>query len=220
MSSSMKRRLITVSGIIVIVLIIVLAVIGSNTAAKNVTVAEAAQGNYNDQKLQVTGNVEPGSFSTDNNTLTFTLYDPDDPSATIAVIYDGAASSTFGNDVTTICTGRMDSDGTLQCSELVTKCPSKYESAANALTVDQLLGYDRDMTGTVVKLAGTVVNGSLKPAGEGDRFFIANPESGVRLAVCFDGALPDDITDNSSVVLTGYLSDTDSFTATDVALEG
>lgn len=218
MSSKMKRRMIAVSCVIVIAVVIIVAIVGSSTAARSVSVAQAADGSYNGQKVQVTGNVTPNSFSTEGNTLYFSIYDPDSTSEQIEVVYDGAASSTFGNDVTAICTGRME-DGTLQCSELVTKCPSKYESATDALSIGRLLGYGESMTGTVVKLAGPIVKGSLNPAGMSERFIIADPETGTSLAVSYDGALSNEVTDESTVVLTGYLDDEGRFVATDVALE-
>lgn len=219
MSSNMKRRMITASGFIIIAIIIVAAIVGSSTAASTISVAQAADGSYNGKKVQVTGNVTPNSYSTEGNTLYFSIYDPDNTSDHIEVVYDGAASSTFGNDVTAICTGRMEEGGTLQCSELVTKCPSKYESATNALSVSQLMGYGDNMKGTMVKLTGQIVHGSLNPAGSGDRFILADPESGTSLAISYDGALSDDINDDSTVVLTGSLNDEGSFTATEVALE-
>lgn len=74
------------------------------------------------------------------------------PPLQLEVRYDGAASSTFGNDVTAICTGKINDAGVLECSELVTKCPSKYENADSALTVEQLLGYGESVYGKVVKV--------------------------------------------------------------------
>lgn len=220
MNAKMKRRMVAVSGVIIIVLVLVLAVVGGNTAAKTISVAEAAQGGYDGQKVQVTGNVSPGSYSTEGNVLTFDIYDPDDPAARITVDYDGSASSTFGNDVTAICTGRIEGDGVLQCSELVTKCPSKYESGTDALTVERLLGYGDAIEGTMVKVAGVVGDGTLQPAGAGDRFVLVDPETGQELAVLYDGALADAVVDGSSVVLTGSMDARGKFVATDVALEG
>ena len=43
--------------------------------------------------------------------------DPEgDPATHLEVRYDGAASSTFGNDVTAICTGKINEAGVLECS--------------------------------------------------------------------------------------------------------
>ena len=126
MNTKTKRRMGMVTGIIVIVLIVILAVVGGASSAKAVTVADAVTGDFADQKIQVTGNVVENSFETNDNVLTFSIYDPDgDPSQELRVRYDGGVSATFGNDVTAICTGKIGEDGVLHASELVTKCPIK-----------------------------------------------------------------------------------------------
>lgn len=221
MNAKMKKRMIAVSGVIVIVLILVLAFVGGNTAATTMSIAEAAENPQAGQKVQVSGNVVQDSFSTSNDVLTFKIYDPEgDPATQLEVRYDGAASSTFGNDVTAICTGKINDAGVLECSELVTKCPSKYENADSALTVEQLLGYGESVYGNVVKVAGSVGAGSLKAAGQGDRFILVDAETGDSMPVVFEGALSDGIADGSVVVLTGSLGADGKFAATDVALEG
>ena len=221
MNAKMKKRMIAVSGVIVIVLILVLAFVGGNTAATSMSIAEAAENPQAGQKVQVSGNVVQDSFSTSNDVLTFKIYDPEgDPATQLEVRYDGAASSTFGNDVTAICTGKINDAGVLECSELVTKCPSKYENADSALTVEQLLGYGESVYGNVVKVAGSVGAGSLKAAGQGDRFILVDAETGDSMPVVFEGALSDGIADGSAVVLTGSLGADGKFAATDVALEG
>lgn len=221
MNAKMKKRMIAVSGVIVIVLILVLAFVGGNTAATTMSIAEAAENPQAGQKVQVSGNVVQDSFSTSNDVLTFKIYDPEgDPATQLEVRYDGAASSTFGNDVTAICTGKINDAGVLECSELVTKCPSKYENADSALTVEQLIGYGESVYGNVVKVAGSVGAGSLKAAGQGDRFILVDAETGDSMPVVFEGALSDGIADGSAVVLTGSLGADGKFAATDVALEG
>lgn len=221
MNAKMKKRMIAVSGVIVIVLILVLAFVGGNTAATTMSIAEAAENPQAGQKVQVSGNVVQDSFSTSNDVLTFKIYDPEgDPATQLEVRYDGAASSTFGNDVTAICTGKINDAGVLECSELVTKCPSKYENADSALTVEQLLGYGESVYGNVVKVAGSVGAGSLKAAGQGDRFILVDAETGDSMPIVFEGALSDGIADGSAVVLTGSLGADGKFAATDVALEG
>ena len=221
MNAKMKKRMIAVSGVIVIVLILVLAFVGGNTAATTMSIAEAAENPQAGQKVQVSGNVVQDSFSTSNDVLTFKIYDPEgDPATQLEVRYDGAASSTFGNDVTAICTGKINDAGVLECSELVTKCPSKYENADSALTVEQLLGYGESVYGNDVKVAGSVGAGSLKAAGQGDRFILVDAETGEAMPVVFEGALSDEVSDGSAVVLTGSLGADGKFAATDVALEG
>ena len=84
MNAKMKKRMIAVSGVIIIVLILVLAFVGGNTAATTMSIAEAAENPQAGQKVQVSGNVVQDSFSTSNDVLTFKIYDPEgDPGTTI-----------------------------------------------------------------------------------------------------------------------------------------
>lgn len=222
MNAKAKRRIVVVAGIVIIVAIAVFAIVAGGTSARTVTVAEAAEGSTAGERVQVTGNVVPDSYHTEGDDLVFSLYDPEgDVSQTVEARYAGGVAATFGNDVTVICTGKIDDDGVLQVSELVTKCPSKYENSDEALSVARLLDYGDEITGTVVKVAGTVEAGSLASAVEDVRFTVADAQDGASsLGVRFDGVLPDGIADGSAVVLTGSMADDGTFSATDVALEG
>ncbi|WP_165248293.1 cytochrome c maturation protein CcmE domain-containing protein [Adlercreutzia sp. ZJ141] len=218
MNKKMKRRMVVVTGVIVIVLIIVLAVVGGSSSAKSVTVADVVSGAYQDQKVQVTGTVVDNSFETKDGVLTFRIYDPEgDPSQELDVRFDGGVSATFGNGVVAICTGKMGADGVLSCTELVTKCPSKYENATDALTVEQLLDYGDSVIGKPVKVAG--VAKSVAAVGEGDRIVLTSEDGSVELGVAYDGAIPDGVAEGSALVVTGSLSEDGTFAATDVALK-
>lgn len=212
--------MIVVTGVIVMVLILILAIVGGSTAAKTISLADAASGQYVDQRVQVTGNVVENSYTTTGNVLTFSIYDPDsEDGSTLAVSYDGAAASTFGNDVTAICTGKIGDDGVLYASEMVTKCPSKYESGTEALTVDRMMGYGSDITGTTVRVTGKIQAGSQNAAGQGDRFVLEDADTGATVPVLFDGAVSEEtLADGASVVLTGNLTEDGKFSATNVAL--
>ena len=218
---NMKRRVVVVSGIIVLVVIVVLAIVAGGSAAKSITVAEAASGGFAGKKVQVAGNVVPGSFSITEHAVTFSVYDPDDPkgSATLPVAYDGAVSATFGNDVAAIVTGLMDADGTLYATQLVTKCPSKYESGVDALTVARVLEYGGQIVDKPVKVAAVLVPGSLTVPGGAVRFVLADDASAATiLKVQYDGAIPDAVTDGTPLIVTGSLGADGVFHATDVAL--
>ena len=221
MNTKMKRRLGVVTGIIVIVLVLVLAIVGGNSAARTVSVAEALE-LQGDNKIQVTGNVVENSFDIEGDVLTFQIYDPAaDPAAAqlLDVRYDGGVSATFGNDVTAICTGKKDALGVLNCSELVTKCPSKYENAEGSLSIAELLGYGDAVLNKPVKVSGIMKAGTLAGVDAAERFVIADEESGDELHVRFAGALSDDTGEGATVVLTGSIGAGGAFTATDVALQ-
>jgi cytochrome c-type biogenesis protein CcmE len=228
-NSRLKRRLIVVTGVIVVVTVTVLAVVASATASKTVTVAEAASGSYDGMKIQVSGKVIDDSYSIEGSVLRFSLYDDAQGTAGVQdaqaaegleVVYDKGISATFGNQVTAICTGTIGSDGVLVATELVTKCPSKYENSTNALDVTQLRSYGEDIVGKPVKLAGVIREGTLKPVGQQDRFVLMGQEEGDDLSILFEGALPDGVREGGEVVLTGSLDAVGRFRATDVALKG
>lgn len=220
MNTKTKRRMMAVTGIIVIVLIVILAVVGGAGAARAATISEAIAGTYADQKIQVSGNVVENSYTTEGNVLVFAIYDKDgDPDEQLTVRYEGGVSATFGNDVTAICTGKIDSEGILRASELVTKCPSKYENATDALSVSQLIEYGEKVYDKPVKVAAQVKAGSLAAAGSAERFVLDGGD-GKTLPVSYDGALSDEISDGSKLVVTGSYSSNGVFSATDVALEG
>ena len=170
----------------------------------------------------MTGNVVDNSFAIDGDTLTFRIYDPEtDPERVrqLDVRFDGGVSATFGNDVTAICTGKKNPDGVLVCSELVTKCPSKYENAEGSLTVDDLLGYGDSVIDKPVKVSGVIKAGTLAGVDAAERFVLASADASAELPVRYDGALSDDTAEGSQVVLTGSLGSDGAFTATAVALE-
>ncbi len=218
MNRSTKRRLIIVTFVIAAAFAIILAVVGGGGAAKTIDVAQAMSGTYANKRVQVTGTVVDDSYTSSANTLTFSVYDPSgDTSDDLVVTYTGAAPATFGNGIVAICTGTLDEDGSLQATELVTKCPSKYESAEGALTVANLLADKDTMVGTSTTVAGYVKEGTLVAAGQGDRFTLTSQDSDI--SVRFDDALSDDISDGTAVVVSGALSEDGAFVATSVALD-
>ncbi len=227
MNARMKKRMAIVGGLIVIVVILLLAFLGGSNSAKVATVAELSSGAYEDKKVQVTGIVVDNSYSVDSNgALSFDIAAEDDAAqqTTLHVTYDQGVSATFGNGITAICTGRMGADGTLTCTELVTKCPSKYENSSEALTVADLLKYDfGKMEGKTVKVTGYV--SSLADVTSDVRFMLADTQNDTvsanqpALSVDFADALSSDVTDGAKVIVTGSLTSKDGgFKATELAL--
>ena len=219
MNAKTKRRLGVVTGLIVIVLVLTLAIVGGNSAAHTVSVAEARE-LTGDAKIQVTGNVAENSFDLNGDTLTFQIFDAQaDPGATalLPVSYDGGVAATFGNDVTAICTGKKNAEGTLVCSELVTKCPSKYENASGSLSVTELLMYGDKVLNKPVVLSGAIATGTLASVEADERFTLADPATGDTVPVVYLGAMPDEMGEGARIVLTGSIGADGAFTATNVA---
>ena len=217
MNKAAKKRLVIVGLVIAMVAVALFAVLGSGGAATALSVSEAVSGDYDGKKVQVSGAVVQDSYTSEGTSAVFEIVDDDDPSATLEVTYGGAMPATFGNGVTAICTGVVE-DGGLTCSELIPKCPSKYESAEGSITVATLLSNAGAYTGTEVKLAGYVTAGTIAGIDADVRFTVNSQGSSVDVA--YDGALPDGLEDGSAVVVTGVLAEGgELFEATDVALD-
>lgn len=217
MNNAAKRRLTFVGLLIVVVAIVLFVVLGSGSTAQALSVGEAASGTYDGKKVQVSGQVVDNSFTTQGSSTTFDVCDENDSSQTLHVTYEGALPATFGNGITAICTGKVD-DGTLTATEMVTKCPSKYESAEGALTVSLLKEHVSTYAGVEVKVAGYITAGSLGDVNADVRFNLNSQDANID--VKYDGAMPDGAGDGTAVVVTGTLSEDGTvFEATDVSID-
>jgi cytochrome c-type biogenesis protein CcmE len=113
----------------------------------------------------------------------------------------------------------MSADGILDCKTLVTQCPSKYESATDALSIPRLKGYGPAALDVPLKVTGQVQPGSLRPATSEARLILLDPDSGDTLPVFFSGGLPETVKDGSLLVITGSLLSDGRFNATDIAIK-
>lgn len=218
MGKAKRNRFVAVGGIIAIVVILAIAFASAGTTSKTVSVAEAASPDARGQRIEVTGNVVDNSFSIDGDTLAFQIYDADEPADTLAVVYDKGVAATFGNGVTAICTGTVDEAGVLQASELVTKCPSKYETMTGALSVAKLLGYGEAIVDKPVKVEGLLEPGSLKGVDAKARLVLDDADDAqTTLPVSYAGAIPQTVQDGSRLVLTGSMNDEGAFVCTNLA---
>ena len=224
MNKRARNRLI---GVTAIILIAIGAIIFGSTSmggsSKNTTVAVAATdaalvGKY----VQVAGTVVAGSWDKKTNPMQFTIADEkaDANAPTIKVVYNGTVPTTFGDGTPTIITGKVTKDKTIDAQTLITKCPSKYQSATGALPVADLLAKKDSVTGQPSEVTGYVVTGSVKAAGEPVRFVIgATASGGATLPIHFEAGLPQGVTDGAKVVIGGSLGADGTYTATSVALD-
>lgn len=217
MNKAAKKRLVIVGLIVVVVAAVLFAVVGSGGAAASLSVAQAASGDYDGKKVQVAGPVVNDSYTTEGSTAVFSIADDNDPGAVITVNYTGTMPATFGNGVTAICTGTLQGT-TMVCNELVTKCPSKYESAEGSVTAGTLMANAAAYEGIDIKLAGYVTAGTIANIDSPVRFVLNS--QGASVDVAYDGALPDGMEDGSAVIVTGALGEGGTlFEAVDVAMD-
>jgi len=204
-----RNRLIGVTAIVLLAIVAIFASIGGRggTAYYKSVEEVASDAALQGERVKVGGAVVAASWDKKSNPMRFTIRDEKDTAGsgpTVKVVYNGAVPSTFGDGVTAIVTGTLSADGTIEADEMITKCPSKYES----------------MIGTTVKTTGYVKAGTIVAPGGGARFIVTSDKTGgEEIPVVFEGALPSGMTDGSQVVLTGALEADGNFVATNVAME-
>jgi cytochrome c-type biogenesis protein CcmE len=221
-----KRARMRLIGVTAIILIAVGAILYGTrgNAATYGTVTEVSKGkNKVGERVKVGGAVVPGSWNKQSNPMKFTIREENDSEGkgpTIQVVYSGTAPNTFGDGVVAIVTGTLKAGNVVEAGEMITKCPSKYESAVGAIPVAEL-GVGKSMVGQAnLQTTGYVKPGSLGPANASQRFVLSAKADGTgkSVAVKFAGALPDTVKDGAAVVLTGKLESATVFSATEVAL--
>jgi len=90
------------------------------------TVGEFAtqQSTFADKNVRVAGNVTEGTIERQGTNLKFTMSDgPND----LNVVYKGVIPDTFKAGIQAVVLGKLNSDGIFEATELLAKCPSKYE---------------------------------------------------------------------------------------------
>ncbi|HAX23535.1 MAG TPA: cytochrome C biogenesis protein CycJ [Chloroflexi bacterium] len=95
---------------------------------KTVGEMEASGKSTSGDQMRVGGTVLAGSIQRDvaTNELRFTMTDGVN---TLPVVYTGVVPDIFSEHVEVVVEGKVGSDGTMHASTLLTKCPSRFESA-------------------------------------------------------------------------------------------
>lgn len=219
MNTRARNRLILVT---VLILLVAAAVFfgsgGFSAAAYSKSVTEVTSDpKLVGQRVKVTGTVVPGSWNKQSNPMVFAIRaEGASGGPQIQVVYGGTVPNTFGDGTSAIVTGDLETTGTIKADEMITKCPSKYESRTDALTVTGLV--KSETGGHPVKVLGVLAPGTLKDASAAERFTLASAASGGdSFPVVYAGTMPDGTKDGVSLVVTGTLQN-GKFVATDVSL--
>lgn len=119
----MKKRYI-VGGAIIVVFLAIGGISFLNSSVEYATLGKAEQSG---KKVQVTGVwVKDMSSQYDAASNTFTFYIRDEEQRVARVVFAGAKPNNFDIATSVVVKGRYE-NGTFQASEVLTKCPSKYE---------------------------------------------------------------------------------------------
>lgn len=224
MNKRAKQRLI---GVTILIFVAIAALIGltrlGNATATPVSIADVTGDKaLVGKQVEVTGQVVPGSWVSGSKPFTFEIEDKENAKAgRVKVVWNDVVPGSFGDGTTATVTGTVGDGASVEAKYLVTKCPSKYESATGALTVNDVINRADEFAGAAtMKVTGFVVKGSIKEAGAPVRFQIADSKEGSKAVdVAFGGGLPKEFVDGAKVIITGSLEDDGVFQCAEVALD-
>lgn len=130
----MKTRYL-IGGVIVVIF---LAVGGWSFLNSSVEYATLGKAEATGKKVQVTGTwVKDMDSHFDSANNTFSFYMQDEEKRIARVVYHGAKPNNFDIATSVVAKGRFE-NGTFHASEVLTKCPSKYESNPNGQHPDNI----------------------------------------------------------------------------------
>jgi len=101
----------------------------------NVEYTDIAGAMAKDKKVQLKGTWNKEKHSSfDPSTSQFRFYLVDDAGRECLVVLDGAAPNNFEMATSVVAKGKFTTDGYFHATEVLTKCPSKYEAEASEVT--------------------------------------------------------------------------------------
>lgn len=221
-----KRARQRLMGVTILIFVAIGALIGftrlGNAAATPVSIdAILSDSELQGRQIEVTGEVVAGSWVSGAKPFVFEIEDASaEDSGRVRVLWNDVVPGSFGDGTSATVTGIVNEAGEIEAKYLVTKCPSKYESATGALTVNDVLSRSEELFGSTLKVTGLVVSGSIQAAGGAERFRIADAATGTEtLPISYGGGLSDEFVDGAKVVITGSIEADGIFQATEVALD-
>jgi cytochrome c-type biogenesis protein CcmE len=118
-------------GIVAAIALIATAVMSvkSNTV-QYMSIEEARASGRNANVMGAWVKAKGHSYNAEANEFTFTMHDS--TGAELPVVLHGAKPNNFEMSVSIVATGRVE-QGTLHATNVLTKCPSKYESGGEEL---------------------------------------------------------------------------------------
>ena len=101
----------------------------------NVEYTDIAGAMAKNKKVQLKGTWNREKESAFNpSTSQFTFYLVDDAGKECKVVLDGAAPNNFEMATSVVAKGKFTGDGYFHATEVLTKCPSKYEATGSEVT--------------------------------------------------------------------------------------
>jgi cytochrome c-type biogenesis protein CcmE len=125
----LNRKLLFAGGVLAIAVAFLIynAMDGSAAFYMTVSELEAEGATLQGEQVRVGGDVVPGTIVRGDigEEIRFEITDG---SGSVPIVYNGDIPDIFAEDVEVIATGTMGPDGVFVASEVLTKCPSRFES--------------------------------------------------------------------------------------------
>jgi len=222
MNKRARNRLIAISVVSVVVIVAAAVFWFIPNASLSLTVDDLYDSpEYIGETVQLAGTVVAGSWDRQSSPMTFKVFDDDtDSTAEINIVFNGLPPSNFGDGTEAIITGRVESGNTIVSNQMVTVCPSRYETSVDTLAVSDLFDRysDMDMTGIPVRVSARVVEGSITAPGSSIRLTVHDvADPSIEMPVMYTKGIPDSITGGTPIVLTGHMTESGAFDAADIA---
>ena len=217
MNKRARNRLIIAAAIILVVAAVgFMLSMGDSQEIKSVSGLLADPSKVVGTRIKVTGLVIGESWNGKTNPMRFEIRDETTTTAGPAVLkveYTGVAPGGFGDKTKATLTGELGSDGVFKATDMLTVCPTKYQTK-QVMSVDQLLA-DKAIVETTVGLAGYGTG----PA-TADGFEISSRvDGGGTVAIKTTAALPAGIGRGAFVEVTGELLKDGTFRASKVQVK-
>lgn len=102
------------------------------------TVAEVSEqyDEFGDREFRLKGNVVPGSHETLGDSLSHHRFALTEGGETMTVYFEGPLPDTFSDDAEVIALGQLIGEGEFEATEVVAKCPSRYEGEVPTAQLD------------------------------------------------------------------------------------
>jgi len=221
MNSRTRNRLIGISAVLAIVMVAVLVIMFQGASLSLDVDRLYNEDRYIGETIQVSGTVVAGSWDRESNPMRFRIFNEDsDTNAEIEIVFSGLPPANFGDGTQAIIRGLVEDTNLVTSTDMVTVCPSRYETDDNTLPVYALFDEDSDMNmvNVPVRISARVVPGSITPPGTDIRFHVMDIEyPEITMPVMYTGGLADTIVDETPVVITGTIDADGVFTAEIVA---
>jgi cytochrome c-type biogenesis protein CcmE len=124
-------------GVVVVAIVVYLVVTSIQGATAEYLNVQQVQAQANlDRIVRVSGTIVGDTINWDSQTMDL-RFELSDDTGRLPVYYNGLRPDMFRDGATAIVEGKVGTDGVFQASQLLLKCPSKYEEKATEQATSQ-----------------------------------------------------------------------------------